>query len=407
MTVQAFFLYKTHSQLFRFARNAWTVLWVFYFMIKSFKLRLYPSTEQEKIFEQTLTLCCELYNAALQERIEAYKLQRKSISAFDQINELPELSKVRPDIRITTTDVLSDVLRRLDKAYSNFFRRVKNGEKKKGFPRFKSRKRYDSFIYPRQPGFKILDNKIKLYRIGEVRFHVCQPAIIGKIKTCMIKREANEWYAIISCDEVPEKHLPKTGEVIGLDVGLEYFCVTSQGEVFENPRYAKKSKAELRKSQRSLTRKIKGSNHRKKAVLRVQRHYLKVKRQRRHFHFQIANELVRRYDVIYIEQLSIRNMVRNSKLSFSISDAAWYQFQEILIFKAAEAGKLALRVNSRNTSNEDSISGKTIKKKLSQRWHTLPSGEKIHRDHNAAMVIKKRGIHAHERQADAIMSVCS
>ena len=351
-------------------------------MRRNFKYRVYPTKAQAEKFETTLGLCCELYNAALQERIEAYKLQRISLSVYDQIKELPDVKSERGDLRKIYAQVLQDVLRRLDKAFQIFFARVKSGKGKAGFPRFRLVKRHDSFTYP-QGGFWVGEKSIVLSKIGEVRckFH---RKIEGVIKTCTIKRESDEWYVVLSCDAVPEKPLPKTGEEIGIDVGLENFAALSNGEMIENPHHAKKARVKLRRAQRKLSRAKKGSKRRKKQVQRVAKQHLKVKRQRRDFHFKVAAQLVHRFDVIHFEKLNIRNMVRNHRLSFSISDAAWFQFQQIVAFKAEEAGKQVTRNDARNTSNECSVSGEVKKKPLSQRFHVLPSGEKIHRDHNAA-----------------------
>lgn len=358
-------------------------------MKRSFKYRIYPNNEQAEKLGVTLTLCRELYNAALQERIEAYKLSRISLSAYDQMKELPATKSEREDLRQVYAQVFVDVLWRLDKAYQSFFNRVKSGKGKSGFPRYRSAKRYDSFTYP-QAGFALREKSIVLSKLGEIKCKVHRP-IEGVIKTCTIKREANEWYVIFSCDAVPEKPLPNTGEEIGIDVGLENFAALSNGEMIPNPRHAKKAKAKLRRAQRKLARAKKGSKRRKKQVQRVAKQHLKVKRQRRDFHFKVAAQLVKRFDVIHFEQLNIRNMVRNHRLAFSIIDAGWSQFQQIVIGKAEEAGRCVTRNDARNTSNECSVSGEIKKKPLSQRFHVLPNGEKIHRDHNAAINILRRG----------------
>lgn len=359
-------------------------------MRKSFKFRLKPTTEQAKIFENVLQWSRQTYNAALQERVEAYKLRRIILTKFDQINELPELRKAIPELNEFTRAVLVDVLDRIDKAYNNFFCRIKSKKGKPGFPRFKSRARYDSFtISDIRNGFSAGANYVRLPKLGEVKT-IFDRSISGKPKTATIKREVDQWFVIISCDEVSEKPLLKTGESVGIDVGLEYFATLSTGEHVENQRHARKMKAKLRRAQRSLSRKKKGSNRRKKQVIRVAKIHLKIRRQRRDFQFKVAVQLVRRFDIIKFEQLSIRNMVKNSKLAFSIIDAAWNQFQQIVSFKAAEAGKIVDFVDARNTSNTCNVSGMIKKKKLSERWHILPSGERIHRDHNAALNILKK-----------------
>lgn len=356
-------------------------------MKRSFKYRIYPTKAQSAIFEATLENCRQLYNAALQERIEAYKLQNKSLTRFDQINEIAGLRDEQREFSDIYSGVLYDVITRVDRAYQNFFRRVREGREKCGFPRFKGKTRYDSFSYADiRNGFAISEGSIKLPKNLYVKTVFDRP-LEGTPKVCTIKREVDQWFAVISCDAVPEKLLPKTGESVGIDVGIEYFATLSNGEHIKNPRHAKRAKAKLRRAQRKLSRAKKGSNRRKKQVIRVAKIHRKIKRQRRHFHFEISVMLVRRFDLIKFEKLNIRNMVKNSKLAFSISDAAWNQFQLILAFKAVEAGKQVEFVNARNTSNKCSASGVIKKKKLYERWHLLPSGEMIHRDHNAAINI--------------------
>lgn len=358
-------------------------------MKKSFKYRLYPTKAQTVKFKTTLNLCSELYNAALQERIEAYKRRCVSLSAYDQMKELPETKSEREDLRDVNAQVLQDVLRRLDKTFQAFFGRVKSGKGKTGFPRFRSVKRYDSFTYP-QSGFALREKSAVLSKIGEVKCKVHRK-IEGIVKTCTIKREANEWYAIFSCDAVPKNPLPKTGEEIGIDVGLENFATLSNGKQIDNPGHAKRARAKLRRAQRKLSRTKKGGKRRKKQVHHVVKQHLKIKRQRRDFHFKAALQLVRRFDVIHFEKLNIRNMVRNKRLAFSISDAAWYQFQQITKAKAEEAGRLVTFSDARNTSNECSACGRIVKKKLSQRVHTCICGANLHRDVNAGLNILRRG----------------
>lgn len=349
-------------------------------MRKSFKFRLRPTVKQAKTFKNTLYWSHQVYNAALQERIEAYKLHQKTLTKFDQINELTELRKAIPELAEFQRSILADVLDRVDKAYQNFFRRVKSKKGKAGFPRFKSASRYDSFtISDIRGGFAIGENYVKLPKFGSIKT-ILERQISGKPKTATVKREVDQWFVIISCDDVPEKLLPKTGESVGIDVGLEYFATLSTGEQIENPRCARRMKAKLRRAQRKLSRAKKGSKRRRKQAICVAKIHRKIRRQRRHFHFQVAAHLVRRFDLIKFEQLNIRNMVKNSKLAFSIQDAAWHQFQQIVSFKAAEAEKRVEFVDAKYTTNpkgEKKIS-------LARRWKTLPNGEEIHRDIFAA-----------------------
>ena len=174
-------------------------------MRKAFKYRIYPTKKQETLLENILGICCELFNAALQERRDAYKLAGKSINYSIQQNQLPQIKKDRPELATIHSQVLQDVLRRLDKGFDAFFRRIHNGEKP-GYPRFRSRDRYESFTYA-QSGFEIRSGKLALSKIGHIKIVLHRP-IEGTIKTCTIKRTATgKWFATFSCDVEP-KPLP-------------------------------------------------------------------------------------------------------------------------------------------------------------------------------------------------------
>ena len=215
---------------------------------KTLKFRLYPNRQQRERLTATLDGCRELYNAGLQERIEAWKC-RTPVRVFDQINQLPELKAVRPDVAHVFSQVLQDTLRRLDKTYQAFFARVQRGQKA-GFPRFKGRNRYDSFTYP-QSGFA-LGTKLQLSKIGNLKIKQHRD-MEGEIKTLTIRREAGCWYACFSVQYEPTR-LPHSSNNIGIDVGLEAFATMSDGTRIENHRYYKTAQAKLRRAQRKVAR---------------------------------------------------------------------------------------------------------------------------------------------------------
>ena len=198
---------------------------------KTFKFRLYPNHQQLEKLTATLDVCRELYNAGLQERIEAWK-NHIPVRVFDQINQLADIKEIRSDVAGVFSQVLQDTLRRLDKTYKAFFGRVKRGQKA-GFPRFKGRNRYDSFTYP-QSGFK-LNGKLQLSKIGNIKIKQHRD-LEGEIKTLTIRREAGCWYACFSVEYQPTK-LPHNSNNIGIDVGLEAFATLSDGVRIENHRY--------------------------------------------------------------------------------------------------------------------------------------------------------------------------
>ena len=339
-------------------------------------------------FEQTLSLCRELYNAALQERRDAWKLNRIGISYVEQANQLGEIKAVRDDLDTVHSQVLQDVLKRLDKTFKAFFSRVKKGEKA-GFPRFKGKNFFASFCFP-QSGFKLQGDKLTLSKIGSMRIRLSRE-IEGKIKTCAIKREVDGWYVIFTA-ETEKELLSKTGEAIGVDVGLENFATLSNGEQIKNLRFLRQSERRLKTAQRSVSRKKKDSHCRRKSVRRLRKQHLKITRQRQDFCHKTANNLVARFDEIAVENLQIRNMMKNHQLAKSIADASWGNFLQTLQNKAENAGKRVWKVNPNGTS-QTCICGETVKKSLSVRRHNcLKCGLSLHRDMVSAKVILKRAV---------------
>jgi putative transposase len=359
-------------------------------MIKAFKYRIEISEAVEQKLDTTLTLCRELYNAALNERNDAYKWKHKSISYKAQQNQLPEIKKLRPELKEIHSQVLQDVLHRLQSAFDHFFRKVREGYLDPGYPKFKSKYKYNSITYP-QSGWELNGNKLSLSKIGSVKVKISQP-IIGNIKTVTIKREAGKWFAIFSC-EVAERALTQTSKIIGIDVGLQHFYTDHTGNTIDNPKHLRKSEIKLAKLQRQVSRKKKRSNNWKKAQKKVSKLHIKIKNQRKDFTHKLSSKLVKNFDIICYENLNIAGMVQNSKLAKSISDAGWGMFFQQLQYKAEYAHKLAKNVIANNTSQLCSNCGKKVIKGLSVRWHKCPyCGLILHRDQNAALNILARGI---------------
>ncbi len=338
-----------------------------------------------------LRRCHELYNAALQERRDAWHTCRKSIIFAHQSGQLPAIKETRPEYQDVHSLVLQDVLTRLDRAFVAFFRRVQAGEKP-GYPRFQRGSRYHSFTYKQfGNGATLEDGDLVLSKIGRIPVRWSRP-IEGTIKTVTITHEADGWYACFACEGVPLQPLPATGQEIGIDMGLRVFLVTASGEVVANPRCYRKAEKQLKKAQRRVSRRQKGSTRRKKAVQWLAKKHQKVKRQRRDFHHKTALWLVRAYDVIYLEDLRVANLVQNSHLAKSISDAGWAQFRRILCGKAAYAGRRVIAVPPAYTSQDCSGCGERVEKSLSIRTHICPScGLVLDRDENAARNIQAAG----------------
>jgi len=357
-------------------------------MRKTFQYRLLASQQVFQKAEHWLDLCRNLYNCALEERITAYKQGRRSISIFDQKKELPKLKQILPEYKKIDAQTLEDVLQRLDRAYKGFFRRLKNGEKP-GFPRFKGKNRYDSFTL-RQTSWKLDGKYLVIRNLGRFKLRLSRP-IEGDIKTVTIRRRSTgKWFVSFSCDNVPLRPLPKTSKAVGIDVGCQFFLTDSNGSRVENPRFFKRSQDALIKRQQRLSRRIKGSHRREKARILVAKAHEKIRNQRRDFHFKVANELIKAYDTICIEKMPAFSSWRS--LNKSMRDVAWFEFFDILRFKAEEAGREVIEVPSKDTSQTCSQCSAQLPDDLKIHTHLCPScGLVIDRHFNAALNILRAG----------------
>jgi putative transposase len=356
--------------------------------VKAYKYKLKTNVKFVAGCSATLNLCRELYNAALQERRDAYQINGLSINYHAQAVQLPQIKQVREDVGEVHSQVLQDTLRRVDKAFDAFFRRCRNGETP-GYPRFKPAARYDSFTYP-QSGFRLEGNKIQLSKIGSCRVRLSR-SIEGMIKTCTIKREADGWYVVFAVEENQCRFFPKTGNAVGVDVGIENFATLSTGEVVENPKFLRESEGELKTAQRKVSRRKQGSKRRRKAANLLAKKHQKVARQRADFHHKRALNIVRGFDAIAVEDLNVRGMVRNHHLAKSISDAGWSQFILILTSKAESAGREVIKVNPSYTSQDCSRCGHRNKIRLATRIYCCSRCSLvINRDRNGALNVKGR-----------------
>lgn len=351
-----------------------------------------PTAEQRRQLDVFRVRCCELYNVALEQRISWYRRAGKSLSFYDQVTQLVDLRK-EPEWKSVATIVARSALRRLDRAFKSFFRRVKAGEKP-GFPRFRSRDRYDSFGIGRVPPQRRGPEwYVRVPNLGLIRFKMHRP-MAGTVQNVEVHKDANgRWFVCFSCDvgDAPAKVAVRN--TVGIDLGLTSFLVCSDGAAVENPRYFKKSAERLARAQQVLARKTRGSRSRyraRRAVARVHEH---VRHQRKDFHIKLARDLVGKFDLIAHEDLNIAGLAR-ARLAKSVADVGWGQFISILSCKAEEAGKYVIAVDPRNTTKACSTCGTLVPKDLSQRMHVCPCGCVLGRDHNAALNVLARGLRA-------------
>lgn len=353
-------------------------------MNRVFKYRLYPNKEQITQLHFVLNCCRRIYNCALEHKKLAWKSYGTKVSCYEQIKQLPMIKQTFPEFNEVYSQSLQDVIRRLDKTFQKLFK------EHTGYPRFKSRERYRSIVYP-QNGFEILDNgHLKLSKFGTIRMFYHRP-IKGEIKTLTIKKDlVGDWFATL-VSELPDtpKIEPKTA--IGVDVGIKKLATISTGEAIGHPHFLKESELKLKKLQMRLSKRKKGSNGRRDARTKVAKMHRKIQRQRDDFLHKASNELINKADIIAFEDLQIKNMVKNHHLAKSITDGSWGKLIQYCIYKAENAGKYVELVNPKNTTQLCSGCGAQVKKSLSVRIHRCPNCElTIDRDVNAALNILKR-----------------
>jgi putative transposase len=363
-------------------------------MRRTFRYRLYPNRTQARALEALLDGARGLYNAALEQRRTEWQWHRHGVRYLDQAKELKAARNTDPVLALLNYSSCQDVLRRLDKAFSAFFRRCKSGETP-GYPRFKGKDRFNSVTFPKHgDGIKLGLSKLYVQNVGPIRIKLHRP-IEGKLKTVTLRREASgHWYACCSCDEVPARtYAEPIHAEVGIDMGLTTFATLSNGEEVENPRWYRKTEERLAEAQRLLATKQKGTSARRKAKGRVARLHEKASEQRRDFQHKLAHRLVSENALIAVEDLKPSEMLgRSSGLTKSILDAAWRAFLTILSAKAEEAGRTFVKVPPRGTSSTCSGCGAVRQKALGERVHRCEvCGLVVGRDLNAALNILALG----------------
>jgi len=357
----------------------------------AYKFRMYPTRQQAHQLEQTLDTCRRLYNLALADRKIAYEVEGISRSYEDQAAMLT-IERKNGNFTGIYAHCLQDVLRRLDKAFKAFFRRVKSGEKP-GYPRFKGAGWYKSFTYPdSETGYKLEGSKLTLSKIGTIRIFKHRE-VEGKIKTCTIKKDhLGRWYAVL-VTEIEDVPAIEAKTAIGVDVGLKSLITTSTGETIEYPRYYVQAEKKLAAAQRSLSRKKRGSANRRKAKVKVAKISNRIQNLRDEFLHQVSRKLVDSADIIVFEDLNINGMLKNHHLAKHIQDHAWGKLIQFTQSKAAKAGKVVELVDARYTSQKCSQCGIMVPKTLAERTHACPNcGLEMDRDLNASLNIRTLGL---------------
>lgn len=388
-------------------------------MRRAYKFLLRPTAGQARMLEACLEDTRQLYNAALEERREAWRMGRHRITFYSQDAQLKEIRAADPErYGRWSFDCERAAIRRLDRAFQAFYRRVKAGGKP-GYPRFKGRGWFDSLGWAAEKGGARWDSvphptvtRVRLQGIGHVRVHQHR-MVKGHVKTITVKREAGRWYVVLSCDDVPAELLEPTGATVGIDLGIASFLTTSDGKHVPNPRPMAVTAERLTAAQRALARKKRGSSRRRKAVRKVAALHGKVRRIRLDHAHKTALAMVRDHDVIVHEDLKIANMTRRPKprladngtyepngaaaksgLNKSINDAGWGVFLGMLHAKAESAGRVVVEVNPRHTSQRCAQCGHVAAANRATQavFKCVSCGHEAHADVNAAINILRAGL---------------
>jgi len=359
--------------------------------MKVFYYRLYPTKAQKKNLNQTLELCRWTYNQTLALRKNAWETEQKNIDYYDSKKMIPIWKKDKPELKTVHSQVLQEVIKRVDLAFQAFFRRVKAGEKA-GYPRFKGYGRYDSITYT-QSGFSLENNILTLSKIGDVKIKLHRP-IEGNIKRLNIRRSiTRKWYVSILTDLDSHNPLEYSDNSVGIDVGLTTFAALSDGTFIENPRFYVKEQRNLAKIQRKHSKQAKGTPERRKALKVLQRVHERIYNKREDFTQKLSKSLVDNYGIICFEDLNINKMVKDPIYAKGIMDAAWNKLVTYTSYKAENAGRKVILVNPYNTSQICSRCGTIVEKDISVRTHNCTlCGLSIDRDLNASFNILRLGV---------------
>ena len=357
----------------------------------SFRYRLLPSKAQHAALARILEDQRQLYNAALEERIDAWRKARRSVSYFDQTKALTACRREIPEMGALPVDLQRATLKRLDDAYRSLFRRVKAG-KKAGFPRFKGRGWFNSFGFREFSGITFDGRRLRFKGMpGGLRVHLHRPLPEGRILSCTFRRDTKGW-TVAMVKRVAASERRDDGEAIGIDLGVKNLAVLSNGTVVPNPHAARRAQKMLRRQQRALSRCRRGSSGRSKARAALARAHRKVTNLRDTYLHQVSARLTRDYAAIAIEDLNVAGLSR-SMLAREVNDAAWGKLLFMLGYKAERAGCELIKVDPRNTTQACSGCGTIVPKALADRWHDCQHcGLSLDRDHNAARNVLRRAV---------------
>ena len=358
---------------------------------KSYRFRLYPNKKQAELLAKHFGCTRLVYNTFLDQRIEQYKLTGKSDNYYEQAKLLTEMKKQEETawLNEVNSQSLQFAIRSLESAYNNFFK------KRAKFPNFKSKHSKNSFTVPQNTS--ISGGRVFIPKFKEGIMCCVHREIVGKIgKVTISKTPSGKYFVSVFTEEEYITPLEKTGKSIGVDVGLKNLLVTSEGEIFKNNRYTRRYECKLAKAQQHLSRKKKGSRGFENQRLKVARLHEKISNSRADYLHKCSISLVRRYDTICIEDLNVKGMTKNHRLSKSITDASWGNFVSMLTYKAEWNDKKVVKVDryfpSSQTCNVCGYVNKQTKDLSVREWECPHCHAHHDRDVNAAINILRFGL---------------
>ena len=368
-------------------------------MEQAFKFRIYPDDIQKDLIEQTFGCCRFVYNHFRAEREFAYHVFNQSLSYNQQVIQIPVLKQKFEWLKQVDSTALQSACRQLDAAYQNFFRGLKTG-KKVGYPKFRtkrcSRQSYTSKCVG--TNIKVFDGFVQLPKLGKMICKTSRP-IQGRILSATVSRNpSGKYFVSVLCriENDEQFKLSKTDMQIGLDLGLKEYITDSNGRKYEFPRYFKQSEKRLARAQRRLSRKSNGSKRYAKSKLQVARVHEHIKNQRQDFLQKLSTDIIRKNDIICMEDLAVKNMLRNHKLAKSISDAAWSEFERMIIYKSEWYGRQKISVDRFYPSSQlcsvCNHRDSTVKDLKIRKWVCPVCGTVHARDENAAKNILREGL---------------
>jgi len=358
---------------------------------RTYRYRIYPTVRLRLSLEAQLGFACQIYNAALEQRRYAWRGRQQSVSLYEQFRELTAVRAAGMGPAKMSCSAMRDPLRRLDRAFAAFFRRVKAGVKP-GYPRFRSVRRYDSLTW--DSGYGVRDGRLALKGIGHVRvkWHRPLPAS-AVVRTVTVRRVAQRWYTCFSLEvSRPPQVATARRPAVGLDLGIQHFATLSTGEQIPGPRAYRAATRQLRVAQRRLCRRQKGSRRRHKVRLLLACQHDRIRNIRHDHAHKLTRRLVSDFGLIAVEDLNVGGLARGL-LAKDVTDQGWAAFLTMLEYKAEEAGARLIKVPPGRTSQTCSGCGVLVPKRLSERTHRCPNcALVVDRDINAARNILRLGL---------------